>query len=62
MQDLSYLLFIKTSGVADYTNLGAAFVLLKRAKEVIWLLPSMGMVLISKPFHLRSSSIDRKMW
>jgi len=37
VQDLSYMAFLRTLRVADDTNLFMAFVLLKRAKEVFWI-------------------------
>jgi len=37
-QDLGYLAFIHAFGIPDAANVGAAFVLLKRAKEVFWIL------------------------
>jgi uncharacterized membrane protein YbhN (UPF0104 family) len=37
VQDLGYVLSLKALGVPDPTTLGAAFVLLKRGKDVFWI-------------------------
>lgn len=37
-QDMGYLAFFHAFGVPDASNVGAAFVLVKRAKEVFWIL------------------------
>jgi glycosyltransferase 2 family protein len=37
VQELSYMAFLRTFGIGDDTNLLMAFVLLKRAKEVFWI-------------------------
>ncbi len=36
VQELGYLAFIRAAGVPDPVNVGAAFVLLKRTKELFW--------------------------
>jgi uncharacterized protein (TIRG00374 family) len=38
VQDLGYILSLKALGVADATTLGTAFVLLKRGKDLFWVL------------------------
>jgi glycosyltransferase 2 family protein len=50
VQDLGYVAFLRVLGVADPLVLGAAFVLLKRAKECAWAL--LGLTLLS--FDLRA--------
>jgi uncharacterized membrane protein YbhN (UPF0104 family) len=37
VQDAGYMLFLRGFGIADATNHAAAFVLLKRAKEIFWI-------------------------
>ncbi len=36
VQDLGYVLFVRTFGVADATTVGTALALLKRGKEIVW--------------------------
>lgn len=38
VQELGYLAFIRAAGVPDPVNVGAAFVVLKRTKELFWVL------------------------
>jgi uncharacterized protein (TIRG00374 family) len=45
VQDLGYALFLRLLGVADATELAAAFTLLKRSKELGWV--ALGFVLLS---------------
>jgi glycosyltransferase 2 family protein len=44
VQDVGYVLCLRALGVADPTNVGAAFVLLKRGKDFFWIL--VGVVLL----------------
>jgi uncharacterized protein (TIRG00374 family) len=49
VQDLAYVLTFRALGIADATTLGAAFVLLKRGKDLFWIL--LGLALFSaRPF------------
>ncbi len=54
-QDLSYLVLLRASGVADALELAATFLLLKRAKECFWAL--VGYAALS--FELRAASPAR---
>ena len=47
LQDLGYVAALGTLGVADAMTAGAAFVLLKRAKELVWALVGYGSLLSS---------------
>jgi uncharacterized membrane protein YbhN (UPF0104 family) len=38
VQDVGYVLFLKALGVPDATTVGTAFVLLKRGKDLFWIL------------------------
>jgi len=38
VQDTAYVLCLKALGVPDATTVGAAFVLLKRGKDLFWIL------------------------
>jgi uncharacterized membrane protein YbhN (UPF0104 family) len=37
VQDYGYVLFLKSFGVPDAESVGVAFVLIKRSKELIWI-------------------------
>lgn len=54
VQDLGYVTFIAALGVPDAHNVGAAFVLLKRAKELFWI--SVGYVLLG--FELKPMKVE----
>jgi len=45
VQDLGYVLALRTLGVADVTTVATAFVLLKRGKDLFWVL--LGLALLS---------------
>ncbi len=57
VQDLSYMAFLRAFGIADDTNLVMAFVLLKRAKEVFWILT--GLIALVTIQNLRRSPAAR---
>ena len=38
VQDVGYVLSLRALGVADATTVGTAFVVLKRGKDVVWIL------------------------
>jgi uncharacterized protein (TIRG00374 family) len=42
VQDLGYALLLQGMGVSDSANVGAAFCVLKRAKEILWMLTGYG--------------------
>ena len=52
IQDLGYVAFLKALGVEDAVSLGAAFVLLKRAKEASWI--ALGYLLLAKQPELKA--------
>ena len=53
MQDLGCLLFLEAMGVRDAAAVGAAYVLLRRGKEVFWI--GMGyLVLLWRPKSVQS--------
>ncbi len=47
IQDMGYVLFLGAFGVPDAPTVGAAFVLMKRAKEVFWILIGYALLLFS---------------
>jgi uncharacterized protein (TIRG00374 family) len=53
VQDLGYALLLRSLGVADATELAAAFALLKRSKELSWVVLGFGLL---------SSDRKRKQW
>jgi glycosyltransferase 2 family protein len=54
VQDLGYVLCLKALGVPDATNVGTAFVLLKRGKDLFWILLGVGLLAIGK------TGVDRR--
>lgn len=44
VQDLSYVLCLRALGVEDPTTLGAAFVVLKRSKDLVWILAGLALL------------------
>lgn len=48
VQDVGYVLCLKALGVADATTLGTAFVLLKRGKDLFWILLGFALLAIGK--------------
>jgi len=47
-QDASYLAFFKAFAIPDAANVGAAFILVKRAKEVLWILFGYAMLAVMR--------------
>ena len=48
VQDVGYVLCLKALGVADATTVGAAFVLLKRGKDLFWILTGFALMALGK--------------
>jgi glycosyltransferase 2 family protein len=48
VQDVGYVLCLKALGVPDATNVGTAFVLLKRAKDLFWILVGVALLAIGR--------------
>lgn len=48
VQDLGYVLSLKALGVPDATTVGAAFVLLKRGRDVFWILFGLALLVLGR--------------
>ncbi|MBN1278828.1 MAG: flippase-like domain-containing protein [Chlorobiaceae bacterium] len=57
VQDLGYLIFFQVVGMPDYSANGAAFVLLRRFKEVLWYSIGYGVMFLSG-VHLKDADAD----
>jgi uncharacterized protein (TIRG00374 family) len=56
VQDVGYVLCLKALGVPDATNVGAAFVLLKRGKDLFWILVGVALLAIGRRHASRAAS------
>jgi uncharacterized membrane protein YbhN (UPF0104 family) len=56
VQDLGYVLFLKALGVPDATTVGTAFVLMKRGKDLFWVLLGFGLLAVGERREARPSS------
>ena len=56
VQDVGYVLCLKALGVPDATNVGTAFVLLKRGKDLFWILLGFTLMAIGKQGANRAAS------
>jgi uncharacterized membrane protein YbhN (UPF0104 family) len=56
VQDVGYVLCLKALGVPDATTVGTAFVLLKRAKDVFWILVGVALLAIGRLTDRRPAS------
>ena len=56
VQDVSYVLCLKALGVPDATNTGTAFVLLKRGKDLFWILVGVALLAIGRHRADRAAS------
>ncbi len=48
VQDLGYLLFLKALGVPDWKTAGTAFVVLKRGKDLVWVLAGFALLALGR--------------
>jgi uncharacterized protein (TIRG00374 family) len=58
-QDMGYLAFFHAFAIPDASNVGAAFVLVKRAKEVLWILFGYGMLGLMRHRAARPQPVRR---
>ena len=56
VQDVGYVLCLKALGVPDATNVGTAFVLLKRGKDLFWILVGVALLAIGRQRAARAAS------
>jgi uncharacterized protein (TIRG00374 family) len=56
VQDVGYVLCLKALGVPDATNVGTAFVLLKRGKDLFWILLGFALLAIGRQGASRAAS------
>ena len=56
VQDVGYVLCLKALGVPDATNVGTAFVLLKRGKDLFWILLGFALMAIGRQGVNRTAS------
>jgi uncharacterized protein (TIRG00374 family) len=54
VQDVGYVLCLKALGVPDATTVGTAFVLLKRAKDLFWILVGVALLAIGRQAESRT--------
>jgi len=56
VQDVGYVLCLKALGVPDATNVGTAFVLLKRGKDLFWILLGFALMAVGRQGVKRAAS------
>jgi uncharacterized protein (TIRG00374 family) len=55
VQDVGYVLFLKALGLPDATTAGTAFVLLKRGKDIFWVLLGFGLLYLGERRSARAA-------